>query len=63
MKETLSQASAKARRESGLEDAIEAARAYKGDSCNNYPHIYGGNAYGELRRQTILERIRGIFRR
>ena len=44
-------------------DAIEAARAYKGDSCNNYPHIYGGNAYGELRRTTIWQKIRGIFRR
>jgi hypothetical protein len=44
-------------------DAIEAAKAYKGDSCNNYPHIYG-NAYGELRRQTIWQRIiRGIFKR
>jgi len=43
-------------------DAIEAAKEYKGDSCNNYPHIYG-NAYGELRRTTIWQKIKGIFRR
>ena len=43
-------------------DAIEAARKYDGPRCNNYPHIYG-NAYGELRRTTIWQKIRGIFRR
>ncbi len=62
MKETLSEASAKARRESGLEDAITAANKYNGARCSDRPEIYG-NAYGQLRRQTILERIRGIFRR
>jgi len=63
MKETLSQAIAKARRESGLEDAIIAAKKYNGARCSDRPDIYG-NAYGQLRRQTIWQRIiRGIFRR
>ena len=44
-------------------DAIEAAKAYKGPRCSDRPEIYG-NAYGQLRRQTIWQRIiRGIFRR
>jgi hypothetical protein len=44
-------------------DAIIAAKKYNGARCSDRPDIYGGNAYGELRRQTIWQRIRGIFRR
>ncbi len=44
-------------------DAIEAAKKYNGPRMSDRPDIYGGNAYGELRRQTIWQRIRGIFRR
>jgi hypothetical protein len=54
MKETLSEAMAR--------DIRAKAKSYSGPRCSDRPHIYG-NAYGELRRQTIWQRIRGIFGR
>jgi hypothetical protein len=61
MKETLSEARAKAREDA--EAIRKAAKKYSGMRCSDRPDIYGGTGYGQLRRQTIWQKIRGIFRR
>jgi hypothetical protein len=45
---TLSEAQAKAREDA--EAIRRAAKKYNGMRCSDRPDIYGGNAYGELKR-------------